>query len=219
MLILSTSAEEALGTGPCFYLSPSSSQVTKAEEELFRALTDMFTSCTCWQGRTGRQTCPEASSGQWHDVKSLPASPVDCLILCQSIFTYSSYRKVMVWQNPAYRDVRLSQAQGPELGKSQTFPRNPVTWNVMENGAGYTDIADISLVQSYVDDSFRRECKEDQQVFYEKSITYLCWSSKSNFINAVMGRNSSSSCGAIAWHNVHHTWRETHLKQRLNTAL
>lgn len=80
MLILSTSAEEALGTRPCFYLSPSSSEVTKAEEELFRALTDMFTSCTRWQGRTGRQTCPEASSGQWHDVKSLPASPVDCLM-------------------------------------------------------------------------------------------------------------------------------------------
>lgn len=53
----------------------------------------------------------------------------------------------------------------------------------------------------------------------EKSITYLGGSSKSNFINVVMGRNCSSSCGAVAWHNVHHTWRETHLKQRLKTAL
>lgn len=54
MLILSMSAEEALGTGPCFYWSPSSSEATKAEEESFRALTDMFSSCTRLQGRTGR---------------------------------------------------------------------------------------------------------------------------------------------------------------------
>ena len=73
-----------------------------------------------------------------------------------------------------FRDVGLSHAQGPELDKSQTLLRNPVTWNVMENGVGYTEITDISLVQSYVDDSFRRECKEEQQVFYAKSITYLC---------------------------------------------
>lgn len=78
-----------------------------------------------------------------------------------------------VWQNAAYRGVGLSQAQGPELDKSQTLLRNPVTWNVKENGVGNTEIIDISLVQSYVDGSFRRECKEEQQVFYEKSITYL----------------------------------------------
>lgn len=42
MLIPSTSLEEAVGTGPCFYLSASSSEVTKAKEELFRALTDVF---------------------------------------------------------------------------------------------------------------------------------------------------------------------------------
>lgn len=86
MLIPSTSAEEVSGTGPCYYLSPSSSEVTKAEEELFRALTDTFSSCTCLQGRTGRQTCPEAPTGQRHDVKSLPASHVDCLTLYQSIY-------------------------------------------------------------------------------------------------------------------------------------
>jgi len=64
MLIPSTSAEAASGMGPCFYLSPSSSEVTKAEEELFMALTDMFSSCTRLKGRTGRQSCPEAPSGQ-----------------------------------------------------------------------------------------------------------------------------------------------------------
>lgn len=69
MLIPSTSLEEAVGTGPCFYLSPSSSEVTKAKEELFRALTDMFSSYTHMQGRISRETCPEAPSGQLHDVK------------------------------------------------------------------------------------------------------------------------------------------------------
>lgn len=64
MLIPFTSAEEALGTEPCFYLSSSSSEVTEAEEELFRALTDMFSISTCLQGRTGRETCPEVPSGQ-----------------------------------------------------------------------------------------------------------------------------------------------------------
>lgn len=44
----------------------------------------------------------------------------------------------------------------------------------MENGVGYTEITDISLVQSYMADSFRKECKKEQQVFYEESITYLC---------------------------------------------
>jgi len=81
---------------------------------------------------------------------------------------------VAVWQNPSYRDVALSHAEGPELDKSQTLLRNPVTRNVTENGVGYTEITDMSLVQSYMDDSLRRECKEEQQVFYQKSITYLC---------------------------------------------
>lgn len=64
ILIPPMSTEEALDMEPCFYLSPSSSEVTKAEEELFRALTDILSSCTRLQGRTGRQTCPEAPSGQ-----------------------------------------------------------------------------------------------------------------------------------------------------------
>lgn len=68
----------------------------------------------------------------------------------------------------------LSQTQGPELDESQTLLRNPVTWNVVENGVGYRGITDISLVQSYMADSFRRECQKEQQVLYEKSITYLC---------------------------------------------
>lgn len=38
----------------------------------------------------------------------------------------------MVWQNPAFRDVGLLQAQGSELDKHQTLLRTPVTWNVME---------------------------------------------------------------------------------------
>lgn len=85
MLIPSTSAEEASGTEPCFYLSPSSSEVTEAEEELFRALTDMFSICTCLQGRTGRETCPEAPAGQWHDAKTLPASPVDSYLMSEHL--------------------------------------------------------------------------------------------------------------------------------------
>lgn len=64
MLIPSASLEEVVGTGPCFYSSPSSSELTKAKEEFFRALSDMFSSYTHMQGRINRQTCPEAPSGQ-----------------------------------------------------------------------------------------------------------------------------------------------------------
>lgn len=63
MLIPSASLEEAVGTGPCFHLSPSS-ELTKAKEEFFRALSDMFSSYTHTQGRISKQTCPEAPSGQ-----------------------------------------------------------------------------------------------------------------------------------------------------------
>lgn len=111
MLIPSTSTEEAVGTGPCFYLSSSSSVVTKAKEELFGALTDMFSSCTRLQGRISRQSCPEAPSGQWHDVKSLPASPVDYPTLCQNICCLQFLRNMPVRQNPVYRGRTSTRAR------------------------------------------------------------------------------------------------------------
>lgn len=70
-----------------------------------------------------------------------------------------------VWKNPVYRDKGLSQAEGPELDKSQTLLRNPVTWNVMGNGVGNTESINISWVQPYINGSFRRESEEEQQVF------------------------------------------------------
>lgn len=123
MLIPSTSAEEAVGTGPCFYLSPSSSVVTKAKEELFGALTDMFSTCTRLQGRISRQSCPEAPSGQWHDVKSLPASPVDYPTLCQNIWCLQFLlRNVAVWQNPVYRGGTFTRARISSKSRG-TWPR------------------------------------------------------------------------------------------------
>lgn len=71
ILIPPMSTEEALGMGPCFYLSPSSSEVTKAKEELFRALTDMLSSCTRLQGRTVRAPITVLTETWWFDKKHL----------------------------------------------------------------------------------------------------------------------------------------------------
>lgn len=154
MLTPSTSTEEAVGTGPCFYLSPSSSVVTKAKEELFGALTDMFSSCTRLQGRISGQSCPEAPSGRWHDVKSLPASPVDYPTWFQNICCLQFLRNVpfgkiqFIEVGLPLEQESVAKAERPDQDKSQTLLRNPVTWNVMENRAGNTEITDISLVLS-----------------------------------------------------------------------
>lgn len=50
----------------------------------------------------------------------------------EHLLLYSSYRNVVVWQNPAFRDVGFLQAQRPKLDKYQILLRNPITGNVME---------------------------------------------------------------------------------------
>lgn len=110
MLIPSTSAEKALGTRPCFYLSPSSSEVTKAKEELFRALTDMFSSCRA--GLAGKH------AQKLHQVTDMMLSHcqpalLTVLLYVRAPFTYSSYRNVVVWKNPAFRDKHKDLNQIP----------------------------------------------------------------------------------------------------------
>lgn len=117
------SAEKALGTKPCFYLSPSSSEVTKAKEELFRALTDIFSSCRA--GLAGKR------AQKLHEVNDMLFSHCQPYLMSEHLLL-SFYRNLVVWQNPAFRDVGLLQAQRSELEKYQTLLRNPVTWNVME---------------------------------------------------------------------------------------
>lgn len=169
MLIPSTSAEKTLGTRPCFYLSPSSSEVTKAKEELFRALTDMFSSCRA--GLAGKH------AQKLHQINGMMLS--HCQPALQTVlpyarapFTYSSYRNVVVWQNPAFRDVGLLQAQRSKLDKYQILLRNPITGNVMEK---------VLVIQKSL--TFHRSSLVWMTVYqrmqrgtagvYEKSITYL----------------------------------------------
>lgn len=99
-------SREGLGHEPCFYLSPSSSEVTKAKEELFRALTDMFSSCRAGLAGRHAQKLYQVNDMMWsHCQPALPYVRAPLLTVLTEMCCFGKTQLSEMWDYCKHKDL------------------------------------------------------------------------------------------------------------------